>query len=346
VRNMTNKTSQPVDMMLRPLHDLRISVTDRCNFRCTYCMPAEIYGIRYQFLPKTDLLTYEEIVRITNLLLQLGVTKIRVTGGEPLLRADVDSLIGQLARNPGVEDIALTTNGYLLADQAQRLKDAGLNRVTVSLDSLTDNTFGLMNGRGHGLQPVLDGIDAAARVGLNPIKINMVVDRNANDKDVLAMARHFKNSHHILRFIEFMDVGNLNEWRKDRVVPSLELVARINAEMPIEPIGQNYIGEVASRYRYVDGSGEIGFISSITHPFCGDCTRIRMSPDGKIFTCLFASTGLDIKESLRSGVADDEIMARLSSLWMGRNDRYSELRASGDVKPTGDKKIEMYQIGG
>ncbi len=332
------------DVFGRLLQDLRISVTDRCNFRCPYCMPAEIYGERYQFLPRADLLTFEEIARLARIFAGLGTTKIRLTGGEPLVRSGVENLVALLTRVDGIKDLTLTTNGYLLAQQAQALKDAGLQRVTVSLDSLDDDIFGEMNGRGYGVQRVLDGIETAREVGLDPIKVNAVVQKGVNDHTLLDLLRHFKGTGVIVRFIEYMDVGNLNGWKLDQVVPSAELVQMINEELPIEPVDKNYRGEVADRYRYVDGSGEIGFISSVTEAFCSDCTRARLSTDGKLFTCLFASDGRDLRAPMRDGATDEELEALITDVWNRRVDRYSEIRASLTTPP--QRKVEMYQIGG
>ena len=332
------------DTLGRPVRDLRISVTDRCNFRCTYCMPAELYGERYHFLPRSELLTYEEIARLTRLFVDAGVTKVRVTGGEPLVRQDLHELIVRLSVIDGVGDLTLTTNGFLLAEQATALTRAGLQRVTVSLDSLDPAVFGAMNGRGHGPEQVLAGILAAAEAGLSPIKINVVVQRGVNDHEVVDIARRFKGTGHIVRFIEFMDVGNINGWRADEVVSSTELAARIGAAMPIEPLEPNYQGEVASRYRYVDGGGEVGFISSVTQPFCGDCTRVRLSPEGRVYTCLFSGVGTDLRAPLRDGATDDDLRGAIGRLWSARADRYSELRAS--ASGPGAHKVEMYQIGG
>ncbi len=341
----THTGAPPVDTLRRPLRDLRISITDRCNFRCTYCMPAEVYGERYRFLPKRELLTYEEIAHLTALLVGMGIEKVRLTGGEPLVRQDVPDLVRMLARLPGIDDLTMTTNGYLLAPFAQQLADAGLRRVTVSLDSLDDGVFAAMNGRGFGASRVLEGIDAAARSGLAPIKINAVVERGVNDHTVVDLARYFKGTGHIVRFIEFMDVGNRNHWEETRVVPSAELVERLDAVFPIEPVEPGYRGEVAERWRYRDGAGEVGFISSVSHPFCGDCTRLRLSPEGRIYTCLFASSGADLRAPLREGASDDELVAILHDIWTLRADRYSELRAQLQAHG-GQRKIEMYQIGG
>jgi len=333
------------DKFNRPFRDLRISVTDRCNFRCPYCMPAEVYGERYAFLPKAEMLTFEEIARLTRILVGLGAQKVRLTGGEPLVRSDVDSLVALLAEIDGVVDLTLTTNGYLLPQKARALKDAGLSRITVSMDSLDEEVFKRMNGRGFAAARVLEGIDEAERVGLAPIKINAVVQRGVNDHTLVDLARYFKESRHIVRFIEYMDVGNRNGWKLDQVVPADEIVAMIDAEMPLEPVESNYPGEVALRYRYRDGGGEIGVIASVTRPFCGDCTRLRLSPEGSIYTCLFATVGTDLRGPMRDGGAsDDELEAILRGTWGKRVDRYSEERAS--MTEPRREKIEMYQIGG
>ena len=332
------------DVFGRLLRDLRVSVTDRCNFRCPYCMPAEIYGERYEFLPRADLLTFEEIARLVRVFVSLGAEKIRLTGGEPLVRSGLEKLVSMLSAIDGIEDLTLTTNGYLLAQQAQGLRDAGLQRITVSLDSLDDEVFGLMNGRGFKVKTVLDAIDTAREVGLAPIKVNSVVQRGVNDHTVIDLLRYFKGTGVIVRFIEYMDVGNLNDWKLDQVVPSAELLKRIHAEMPVEPVDKSYRGEVADRYRYLDGSGEIGFISSVTEAFCSDCTRARLSTDGKLFTCLFASDGRDLRGPMRAGASDDELAALITGVWGRRVDRYSEIRASLTKPP--QRKVEMYQIGG
>jgi cyclic pyranopterin phosphate synthase len=332
------------DTFGRPVHDLRISVTDRCNFRCPYCMPQEVFGERYRFLPKPELLTYEEVERLARLFVGLGVSKVRITGGEPLVRADVAKLLSKLTAIEGVRDLTLTTNGYLLSDFAQSLSNAGLQRITVSLDSLDPEVFAEMNGRGFSPERVLEGIAAAERAGLHPIKINSVVQRGVNDHTVLDLARRFKGTGHILRFIEYMDVGTINQWQSAQVVPSAELVERIDATFPIEPLEPAYRGEVAKRWAYRDGSGEIGFISSVTQPFCGDCSRVRLSPEGQIYTCLFAGSGTDLREPLRAGATDDELTAIIIGVWRGRADRYSELRTAYPDAP--QPKIEMYQIGG
>ena len=332
------------DKFDRPFRDLRISVTDRCNFRCPYCMPAEIYGERYEFLPKAALLTFEEIARLTKVFARLGAVKVRLTGGEPLVRNDLEKLVAQLSRIDRIEDLTLTTNAYLLPQKAQALKDAGLQRVTISLDTLDDEIFRHMNGRGFGTERVLEGIEAAERVGLVPIKINAVVQRGVNDHTVVDLARYFKERGHIVRFIEYMDVGNRNGWKLDHVVSADEIVAMINSEMSLEPIESNYPGEVALRYRYRDGGGEIGVIASVTKPFCGDCTRLRLSPEGNVYTCLFATVGTDLRGPLRAGASDEELEALITGVWGRREDRYSEERASM-TEPLRDK-VEMYHIGG
>ncbi len=332
------------DTLGRPLRDLRISVTDRCNFRCTYCMPAEIYGDRYKFLPKPELLTFEEITRLTRILVKFGATKVRLTGGEPLVRSEMEKLVAMLSELDGIKDLTLTTNAFLLAQKARTLKDAGLQRVTVSLDTLDDEVFKVMNGRGYGTHRVLGGIRAAEEVGLSPIKINAVIQKGVNDHTIVELARYFKGTGHIVRFIEYMDVGNLNKWKLDHVVPSAEVIRRIDEVLPLEPVEANYYGEVAERYQYKDGSGEIGVISSVTVPFCGDCTRARLSPDGGLYTCLFASQGFDLKGPLRAGATDEEIEEKVANLWRARTDRYSEERS--ELTGPQPRKIEMYQIGG
>ena len=334
------------DRLGRPVRDLRVSITDRCNFRCPYCMPAEIYGEKYEFLPKGELLTFEEITRLTRVFVDLGVTKVRLTGGEPLVRNGVERLVSLLAGIGGIKDLTLTTNGYSLAQKARALADAGLRRLTVSLDSLDDEVFKRMNGRGYSTERVLDGIRAAEEGGLHPIKLNAVVQRGLNDHTIVDLARHFKGTGHIVRFIEYMDVGNLNGWKLDQVVPAGEIFEKINAELPLEPMEPNYDGEVALRYRYQDGGGEIGIIASVTKPFCGDCTRARLSTDGKLYTCLFAGTGTDLRGPLRSGAGDDELMELITGVWQRREDRYSELRTHFTAMDNQQKKIEMYQIGG
>ncbi|MAS35303.1 MAG: GTP 3',8-cyclase MoaA [Anaerolineaceae bacterium] len=332
------------DTFNRPLRDLRISVTDRCNFRCTYCMPAEIFGEGYKFLPREQLLTFEEIERLVRIIVRLGAVKLRLTGGEPLVRQDIEQLVAMLAEVEGVEDMALTTNAFFLPQKAQLLRDAGLQRVTVSLDSLDDAVFQRMNGSRSSVQKVLEGIAAADAVGLGPVKINTVVQRGVNDHMLVDLARYCKDHGYIVRFIEYMDVGTMNGWRMDDVVPADEIVARIDAELPLEPIGKNYHGEVARRYRFRDGGGEIGLITSVTKPFCGSCTRMRLSPEGQIFTCLFAAQGTDLREPLRSGASDDDIEQIIRHTWGARIDRYSEERS--ELTEPRDKKVEMYHIGG
>jgi cyclic pyranopterin phosphate synthase len=332
----------PLDTLGRPLHDLRISVTDRCNFRCVYCMPKEVFGRDYEFLPREELLTFEEITRLATVLVELGVRKIRLTGGEPLLRRDLERLVEMLARLPEVE-LTLTTNGSLLAAKAQALRDAGLHRVTVSLDSMDDGVFRAMNDADFPVDRVLEGIQAAAEAGLAPIKVNMVVKRGVNEDSLLPMARHFRGTGQIVRFIEYMDVGHTNGWRLDQVVPAAEVLRRIEAEFPLEPVDPGYRGEVAERYRYRDGAGEIGIIASVTQPFCRDCTRARLSADGKLFTCLFATEGHDLRAPLRAGADDSALRDRLAGIWTRRTDRYSEIRSAATVDLP---KVEMFYIGG
>ena len=336
------------DKFGRRVRDLRISVTDRCNFRCPYCMPAEVYGEKYEFLPRPHILSFEEIERLTRLFVRIGVSKVRITGGEPLVRANLPDLVSKLCVIDGINDVALTTNGYLLENNAQQLKDAGLNRLTVSLDSIDPDVFKEMSGRTQGPTNTLAGIKTAASLGFKQIKINVVVQRGVNEHTLVDTARYFKGTGAIVRFIEFMDVGTKNGWELSQVVPSDEVIQAINTEFPLEPIEPNYKGEVASRYRYVDGSGEIGVISSVSKPFCGDCTRARLSTDGKLITCLFASGGTDLKTPMRSGATDAELAAIINKVWTGRNDRYSELR-SNDTEfenDSDDSKVEMYYIGG
>jgi cyclic pyranopterin phosphate synthase len=330
------------DTLGRPLRDLRISVTDRCNFRCVYCMPKEVFGRDYQFLEREQLLTFEEIDRLVGIVMDFGVTKVRVTGGEPLLRRNIERLIERLSARPGL-DIALTTNGSMLPHKARALKDAGLTRVTVSLDSLDDEVFSAMNDVAFPVERVLAGIDAAAAAGLRPVKINMVVRRGVNESSVVPMARLFRDRGHIVRYIEYMDVGHTNGWRMEDVVPADEIVAMIDRELPLEPIAANYRGEVAGRWRYRDGSGEIGVIASVTKPFCGDCTRARLSAEGSLYTCLFATKGHDLRALLRSGASDEDIAAAVGSLWSARADRYSEIRSSQTMALP---KVEMSYIGG
>jgi len=332
----------PLDRLGRPLHDLRISVTDRCNFRCVYCMPKEVFGKDFQFLPRAEILTFEEIERLVRIFAALGVKKIRLTGGEPLVRRDLERLVERLALL-GDLDLTLTTNGSLLAQKAEVLASAGLRRVTVSLDSLDDATFKRMNDADFPVAKVLAGIEAAHAAGLAPIKINMVTKRGVNESSILPMARHFKGTGMTLRFIEFMDVGSTNGWRLDDVVPAREIVAMIDSELPLEAVGPSYRGEVAARYRYRDGSGEIGVISSVTQPFCADCTRARLSADGSLYTCLFATAGTDLRAMLRGGSTDDEITTAIANVWRVRTDRYSEIRSD---QTAGLHKIEMSFIGG
>jgi cyclic pyranopterin phosphate synthase len=336
-----------VDTHQRPLHDLRISVTDRCNFRCVYCMPKEVFGRDYPFLPRALILTFEEIARLARLFVDLGVAKLRITGGEPLVRRDLPELIALLAALRGVEgaplDLTLTTNGAALRTLAGPLRDAGLQRITVSLDSLDDAVFRAMNGVDFPVARVLDGIVAADEVGLAPIKVNMVVRRGMNESSVVPMARWARERGLILRFIEYMDVGHSNGWRLDEVVPAAELVAMIDAAMPLELVAPNYRGEVANRWRYRDGGGEVGVIASVTQPFCGDCTRARLSAEGMLYTCLFAVGGHDMRALLRDGHSDDEIRTSIRAIWSRRDDRYSELRSAG----TADlPKVEMFAMGG
>ncbi|HET7045057.1 MAG TPA: GTP 3',8-cyclase MoaA [Gaiellaceae bacterium] len=329
-----------LDTLGRPLRDLRISVTDRCNFRCVYCMPKEIFGRDHRFLERRELLTFEEIARLVGVFRALGVEKVRITGGEPLVRRDLERLIALLA--DGELDLTLTTNGSLLRQKAAALAAAGLRRVTVSLDSLDDAVFGAMNDVDFPVARVLDGIDAAAEAGL-PVKVNTVVKRGVNDDGVIALAEHFRGSGHVLRFIEYMDVGTTNGWRLDDVVSADEIVAAIDAVHPLEPVAPNYPGEVARRFRYRDGSGEIGVIASVTKPFCGACTRARLSAEGRLYTCLFGTRGHDVRALLRGGAADDEIGEALAAIWTRRGDRYSELRAAA----TSDlPRVEMSYIGG
>ncbi|NGQ95869.1 GTP 3',8-cyclase MoaA [Brevibacillus sp. SYP-B805] len=333
------------DALGRPLRDLRISVTDKCNFRCRYCMPAELFGPDYPFLPQEKLLTFEEITRLTAIFTSLGVEKIRITGGEPLLRKNLPLLIQMITQVEGVKDIALTTNGSLLAQQAESLKNAGLKRVTVSLDSLDDERFGKINGRNVPVKTILEGIEAAARVGLR-VKINMVVQRGVNDVDILPMARYFREQGHILRFIEYMDVGNSNGWKMDQVVSGQEIVERIHAEMPLEPVEPNYFGEVAARYRYQGTDQEIGLITSVTQAFCSTCTRARLSAEGKLYTCLFASDGVDLRGPMREGYSDEAMKELIVRVWSQRADRYSEERWKHTNELHKRKKVEMSHIGG
>ena len=332
-----------VDTRRRPIRDLRISVTDRCNFRCTYCMPKEVFDADYAFLPHDEILTFEEMVRVAKVAHGLGVEKIRLTGGEPLLRKGIERLIAMLVDAlPGI-DIALTTNGSALKAKARALREAGLKRITVSLDSLNEHTFRAMNDVDFPVTKVLEAIDAAAEAGVGPVKINMVVKRGVNDHEIVDVARHFRGTPHIVRFIEFMDVGATNGWRMDDVIPSADVVRHISAEFPLVVADANYQGEVAERWRYADGKGEIGVISSVTEAFCGTCTRARLSTDGQIFTCLFAEKGYDLKHLLRQGSSDEVIRNAMTAIWQHRADRYSEMRTAETAKA---RKVEMSFIGG
>jgi GTP 3',8-cyclase len=333
---------EPLDTFKRPLRDLRVSVTDRCNFRCVYCMPKEVFGKDFQFLPRGEILSFEEIERLVRVFVGLGVRKVRLTGGEPLVRRNIETLVEMLARVSDL-DLTLTTNGSLLASKARALHDAGLKRVTVSLDSLDDAVFKSMNDVDFPVARVLEGMDAAEAAGLTPLKVNMVVKRGLNEDSVLPMARHFRGTGRILRFIEYMDVGSSNGWRLDDVVSAREIVATIDREMPLEPIGKNYTGEVAERWRYRDGSGEIGVIASVTQAFCADCTRARLSADGSLYTCLFATQGHDLRGLVRSEASDAHISDAIAAIWTSRDDRYSERRSE---ETAGLKKIEMSFIGG
>lgn len=336
--------AQTLDKLDRPVRDLRISVVDKCNFRCPYCMPAEIFGADYKFLTNGELLSADEIVRLARLFVQSGVTKLRITGGEPLVRPDLVPIIARLAQIPNVDDLALTTNATFLADQVTALSDAGLQRITISLDSLDGEVFQIMNGRRSAIDQVLNGLAAAEAAGFHPIKLNCVVKRGVNDHTIVDLARHFKGTGHIVRFIEYMDVGNLNRWKMDDVVTADEILAQIDAEMPLEPIPPNYVGEVANRYRYADGSGEIGIVASVTKPFCGTCTRARLSSAGEYYTCLFATRGTDLRAPMREGASDDEMLDLIRGVWQQRTDRYSELRTSFTRLP--EKGAEMYRLGG
>jgi len=336
----------PLDRFARPLHDLRISVMDRCNFRCPYCMPKAHFHDKYRFLQSPERLSFAEIIRLARLFASLGVRKLRLTGGEPLLRANLPELIGDLSAIPGIEDIALTTNGVLLAQHAVDLQANGLRRVTVSLDTLDARVFTDMSGGFAALPQVLQGIDAAIAAGLAPIKINSVIERGVNDHTALDLLERFRGRPVIVRFIEFMDVGNRNDWRPERVVPSSELVARIRARWPMQPIAENYRGEVAQRWRFDDGGGEVGFISSVSQPFCGACSRARLSSEGRFYTCLFAAQGLDLRAALRAGADDAALTNLLRGKWLSRGDRYSELREELRHAQPQEKKIEMYYIGG
>ncbi|MBN8508982.1 MAG: GTP 3',8-cyclase MoaA [Burkholderiales bacterium] len=341
----------PADRLGRPLRDLRISVTDRCNFRCSYCMPKEVFDKRYAFLPHAALLSFEEVTRLARLFLQLGVRKLRLTGGEPLLRKDVERLVGMLAALRTVDgkppDITLTTNGSLLARKARALKDAGLQRVTVSLDALDDAVFRRMNDVDFPVADVLQGIDAARAAGLGPIKVNMVVKRGTNDHEIVPLAEHFRGTGIVLRFIEFMDVGATNGWRMDEVLPSATVIERLQQVHPLAPLEAAAPGETAERWRYLDGGGEIGVISSVTRPFCRDCNRARLSTEGRLYLCLFASSGYDLRELLRGGADDARIADAIAAIWQQRDDRYSEQRqAMAADTGRGARRVEMHYIGG
>jgi cyclic pyranopterin phosphate synthase len=332
-----------LDTLGRPMRDLRVSVTDRCNFRCGYCMPREVFGPDHAFLPRAEVLTFEEIARVVAASVALGVRKVRLTGGEPLVRKDLEALVALLAAIDGVEDLTLTTNASLLAAKAAALADAGLRRVTVSLDAVDDETFMRMNDVGFPVARVLDGIAAAEAAGLGPVKVNAVIRRGLNEHAIVDLADHFRGTGTTIRFIEYMDVGHSNGWRLDEVVPAQEIVAAIDARWPLERVDPDYRGEVARRYRYRDGAGEIGVISSVSQPFCGDCTRARLSADGRLFTCLFATSGHDVRAVLRSGGDDGTLTDALRAIWTGRSDRYSELRSLETVELA---KVEMSFIGG
>jgi cyclic pyranopterin phosphate synthase len=332
-----------LDTLGRPMRDLRVSVTDRCNFRCVYCMPKEVFGRDHAFLPRAEILAFEEIERVVRAAVALGVRKVRLTGGEPLVRRNLESLVAMLTEIEGIDDLTLTTNASLLADRAQLLADAGLHRVTVSLDALDDPTFQAMNDVGFPVSRVLDGIAAAETAGLGPIKVNAVIRRGLNEHAVLDLAERFRGTTTTVRFIEYMDVGHTNGWRLDDVVPAAEVIASIDARWSLEPVASDYRGEVAQRYRYRDGGGEIGVISSVTQPFCGDCTRARLTADGQLFTCLFATSGHDLRALVRSGASDVELAETLRVIWAGRDDRYSELRTLETVDLP---KVEMSFIGG
>jgi cyclic pyranopterin phosphate synthase len=332
----------PVDTRSRPLHDLRISVTDRCNFRCVYCMPKDVYGRDFPFLPHAALLTFEEITRVARIFVGQGVRKIRLTGGEPLLRRNLERLVEMLA-SLGDIDLTLTTNGALLARKARALRDAGLRRITVSLDALDDPTFRAMNDVDFPVRRVLDGIDAARAAGFAPLKVNAVVKRGMNEHAIVPLARHFRGSGHIVRFIEYMDVGHTNGWRMDHVVPAAEIIETIEREFQLDPVDANYAGEVAQRWRYRDGQGEIGVIASVTQAFCRDCTRARLSTDGKLYTCLFADAGYDVRMLLHEGFDDAQIGAAIAAIWRRRGDRYSEIRTANTPRSS---RVEMSYIGG
>ena len=336
----------PRDVFERPIDDLRISVIDRCNFRCTFCMPA---GHTYSFLPREELLSFEEITRLARVFSTLGVRKLRLTGGEPLLRTEIEKLVRMLSEIPDIDDLALTTNGLLLERKAAQLKEAGLQRVTVSFQSLDDEVFGRINGQGYRVSDVLRGIDAAAQAGLDPVKINVVVMKDTNDGEIPDIARFFKERGHEVRFIEYMDVGTLNDWDPDGVVPAREIVRRVDEALPVQAVGRDRASDVATRFRYRDGGGRMGVIASVSEPFCGACARGRISADGSFYTCLFAAAGHDLKTSLRSGASDEEIRELICGIWSTRDDRYSELRSeaiSSRAPLSSNRKVEMFRIGG
>jgi len=331
------------DQFERPLRDLRLSVTDRCNFRCTYCMPAEVFHEKFQFLQREKLLTFEEMTRLTRIIVRLGAVKLRITGGEPLVRQDIEVLVNMLSQIEGVEDMAMTTNAYLLPKFARKLKTAGLHRITVSLDSLDNAVFRKMNGGRADVEQVLNGIESAKQVGFDTIKINAVVQRGVNEHTIVEMARWAREEGYVLRFIEYMDVGTMNGWKLDEVVPAKEILERIDATFPLERVKRSYASETALRFQYQDGLGEIGIIASVTQPFCGNCSRMRLSPEGQIYTCLFATEGTDLKTPLRDGASDDELEQLIRKTWQHRTDRYSEERTSNTKQR---QKVEMYYIGG
>lgn len=333
-----------VDRLGRPIRDLRISVIDKCNLRCTYCMPAEEYHEGYRFLPDDQLLTFDEIERAARAFVSLGVTKLRITGGEPLLRRNLPELVERLAAIDGTDDLALTTNGVFLPQHAEALRAAGLQRVTVSLDAIDESTAQQMNGRGKGSAEILKGIAAAEAAGFPDIKLNVVVQRGVNEDEIDTLVDHFRGTGHVIRFIEYMDVGNRNHWNADQVVTSKAIHERIHARYPLRPLSPNYHGEVANRYAFEDGQGEIGFISSISEPFCGSCTRARLSADGRLYTCLFAANGTDLRTLLKDGAGEDELVQFITAVWRQRTDRYSELRAV--MGASTERKVEMYEIGG
>ena len=345
--NLTSLKNSPIDTLNRPLRDLRISVTDRCNFRCTYCMPAEVFGEKYEFLPRADLLTFEEIERLVRVFAELGVAKLRISGGEPLLRHDLDLLITQLAQVEGIDDIALTTNATLLPRTADKLRKAGLGRLTVSLDSLDEAVFRQMNGDKLSPEQVLEGIAAAEAAGFQHLKINCVVQKGVNDHTIVDLARYFRGSGHILRFIEFMDVGTRNGWDLSQVTSGAEIVDAIHSEYPLQSLAPNHVGEVAKRWEYVDGGGEIGIVTSVSKPFCGDCSRARLTTDGNLVTCLFANSGTDLRAPLRDGASHAELLELVAGVWRVRTDRYSEERDQMTAETRQDRtRIEMYQLGG